>query len=410
MKFFKSPLTLVLCLVLFCGIAGTLVACSSDTPASVVTNKVNHVFVIVLENENYSTTFGTGTKSPYLANTLTAQGAWLQQYYGTGHVSLDNYISMMSGQAGTPDTIADCQTYKDLTQTGTTSDGQTIGTGCVYPSSVKTFADQMTAKGLTWKGYMGDMGNDPARESATCGHPTLNTADLTQTPEAPSASVPKGDMYATRHNPFMYFHSITDSADCGKHVVNLDSTLQTDLQSAATTPNFVFITPNLCDDGHDAPCVDGRPGGLVSADAFLQKWIPIIQASPAYKDGMIIINFDESGAASTTVSGSTINVIETGKTCCNQQPGPNLPTYPVSQTFPYNGGSYNLTYQSFGGDQTGAVVLSPFVKAGTVTTTPYNHYSLLKTLEDIFGISDHLGYANQTGLVSMGTDVFTNVQ
>jgi hypothetical protein len=208
----------------------------------------------------------------------------------------------------------------------------------------------------------------------------------------------------------MYFHSITDSPDCAANVVNLNQHLQSDLSSLSTTANFNFITPSLCDDGHDAPCVDGRPGGLTSADAFLQKWIPIIEASPAYKaDGLIIINFDESGAASTTVDPSgNINVIETGITCCNQQPGPNLGTYPSSQTFPYNGGSYNLTYQNFGGDVTGAVLLSPFIKGGTVSNTPYNHYSMLKTLEDIFDIKQHLGYAGQVGLQSMGSDVFTN--
>src|ERR1700753_514522 len=95
-----------------------LVACSNQTTtpptvvSSIANGKIKHVFVITLENENYTTTFGTGTPSPYLAQTLTSQGALLQQYYGTGHVSLDNYISVMSGQAGTPQTIADCQTFQ----------------------------------------------------------------------------------------------------------------------------------------------------------------------------------------------------------------------------------------------------------------------------------------------------------
>jgi hypothetical protein len=380
--------------------------------SSIANGKIKHVFVITLENENYTTTFGATTKSPYLANVLTAQGALLNQYYGTGHVSLDNYVAMMSGQPGTPQTISDCNTFADYKLTGTSTDGLglAIGSGCVYPSSVLTLADQLKAGGFSWKGYMGDMGNDPTRESATCGHPTLNSADLTQIAEAPSASVPKGDQYATRHNPFMYFHSIIDSSDCGSHVVNLDNNLQNDLASLSTTPAFSFITPSLCDDGHDAPCVDGRPGGLTSADAFLQKWIPIIQASPAYKDAVIIINFDESGAASTSVDSSgNINVVETGAVCCGQLPGPNLGTYPMTQTFPYKGASYNLVYQSYGGDRTGAVVLSPFVKGGTVSTVPYNHYSLLRTIEDIF-IQSHLGYAGQAGLQSMGSDIFNNVQ
>ncbi|WP_446743770.1 alkaline phosphatase family protein [Silvibacterium acidisoli] len=383
---------------------------SSALTPSVATGKVKHVFVIVLENENYATTFGATSKAPYLSQTLTAKGALLSGYYGTGHVSLDNYISMISGQAGTLQTIADCQTYADFSQTGITyQDSQYAGTGCVYPASTPTLPGQMKAAGLTWKGYMGDMGNDPARESATCGHPKLNAADLTQIAEAPSAAVPAGDMYATRHDPFMYFHSIIDSSDCAKNVVNLDSNLQTDLASASTTPNLTFITPDLCDDGHDAPCADGRPGGLTSANAFLQKWIPIIQASPAYQqDGLIIINFDESSYASITVpSANVYNIVETGTFCCGQKPGPNLGTYPQSSTFA-GPPTYNITYNNYGGDNTGAVLLSPFIKAGTVSNVPYNHYSMLRSLEDIFGLT-HIGYAGDPALVPFGNDIFNNL-
>jgi phosphatidylinositol-3-phosphatase len=128
-----------------------------------------HVFVIVLENEGYNTTFGPGSKAPYLSQTLTKQGVLLSQYYGTGHASLDNSIAMISGQAATPETRSDCQKYQDFTLTGLTPDGQAIGSGCVYPASIKTLPDQLNAIGKTWRAYMGDMGNDPSRESATAG-------------------------------------------------------------------------------------------------------------------------------------------------------------------------------------------------------------------------------------------------
>ena len=97
----------------------------------------------------------------------------------------------------------------------------------------------------------------------TCGHPTLGAKRSDH-----SAAV-AGDGYATRHNPFVYFHSIIDNtAVCNKDVVPMGTTtgtmptgtpagitgLATDLKSVATTPNFSFITPNLCDDGHDYPC------------------------------------------------------------------------------------------------------------------------------------------------------------
>jgi hypothetical protein len=418
-------------------VAGSIIAaCGSSTSTTAAVTptvshtaqQIRHVFIITLENENYATTFGSSSaapKAPYLATTLAAQGALVQNYYGTGHVSLDNYISMLSGQSPTPQTDNDCITYQDMAQSGTTSDGQVIGTGCVFPASVKTLPDQLTAAGLTWKGYEGDMGNDPTREAASCGHPTLNTTDLTQTAEAPSAAVPQGDMYATRHNPFMYFHSIIDSPLCATNVVNLNQNLARDLQTVATTANFNFITPSLCDDGHDAPCADGRPGGLTSADAFLQTWVPMITSSPAFKqDGLLIINFDESSygpsALDTTTSPPSLTLAFVGSTCCSEQPGPNLAAFPqTTNAIATEPGSLlglasvplvslNLVKQNYGGDQTGAVMISPFIKPGTVSTVPYNHYSMLKSIEDIFGLS-HLGYAGQAGLQSLGTDVLSNL-
>ncbi len=400
----------------FAALAGCLAlsSCNSGASATSATQElvpasgfVKHVFIITLENENYAITFGSGTKAPYLANTLAAQGALLQSYYGTGHVSLDNYVSMISGQAGTPQTTNDCTTYADFSASSSTLDanGQVLGTGCVYPTSVKTIADQLTAAGLTWKAYMEDMGNDPARESATCGRPALNTADLTQTAEAPSASVPAGDMYAARHNPFVYFHTIIDNATlCNSQVVNY-SKLATDLASISTTANLTFITPNLCDDGHDAPCANGQPGGLTSVNTWLQTAIPMIMASPAYKqDGLIIINFDE-GTYTLSVNSSGGYVLTfPGSVCCGEVKGPNLGSYPITSAI----GSYTLTYGNYGGDNTGAVLLSPFIKAGTVSTVAYNHYSMLRTIEDIFGLS-HLGYAAQSGLAPFGTDIFTNL-
>jgi hypothetical protein len=358
--------------------------------------RIKHVFVIVLENEGFDVTFGPSSKAPFLSKTLVSQGVLLSQYYGTGHVSLDNYVAMLSGQAATPQTRNDCVTYADYILTGVTSDGQAMGSGCVYPSSIKTLPDQLNAVGKTWRGYMEDMGNDPTRESATCGHPALNSIDLTQSAEAPSASVPLGDQYASRHDPFVYFHSIIDSPDCGKNVVNLTQ-LPQDLAHEETTPNFVFITPNLCDDGHDAPCKNGQPGGLVSADAFLQKWIPLIQSSKAYQqDGLIIINFDESGLTVQASANGQLSITAQGLFCCNEQPGPNLAPFPQTTNITP---TVSLTFQSYGGDRTGAVLLSPFLKPGTVSETPFNHYSLLKSLEDIFDTDGYLGYAGQPGLV-----------
>ena len=59
-----------------------------------------------------------------------------------------------------------------------------------------------------------------------------------------------------------------------------------------------------------------------------------------------------------------------------------------------------------GGGRIGAVLLSPFIAPGTVSDVPYNHYSLLRSVEDIFGLP-HLGYAGVAGLKAFGADVYT---
>ncbi len=409
LKRLESFFMFVCCALLLFVIFNTQVIASSGENASSAIPPIRHVFVITLENKNFSATFGPGSDAPYLAETLRAQGALLTQYYGTGHSSLDNYIAMMGGQANNPQTSADCNTYADFHQIGTVADGQAVGQGCVYPASVKTLANQLMAANLTWKGYMEDMGSDPARESSTCGHPQLNALDLTQRAEAPSAAVPEGDMYATRHDPFMYFHAIIDLPSCNSHVVNMRE-LKTDLRSIATTPNFSYITPNLCDDGHDSPCANGEPGGLKSINVFLQKWIPVILDSPAYqKDGLIIINFDEGGNGKIEQTAAGVQVTVDGATCCHQQEGPNLGwKYPVTVRRMSHGRLITTTTLSFGGDLPGALLLSKYIRPGTVSNVPYNHYSLLKSLEEIYGIHEYLGYAGQKGLTAFGPDIFTN--
>jgi hypothetical protein len=330
-------------------------ACPASAHAAA--NPPRHVFVIVLENEDAATTFGPASPAPYLAHTLTAQGAFVPNYYGIGHNSLDNYLAMISGQAPTTQTQADCPLFADVLPGLPAPDGQVVGQGCVYPASVKTVADQLEARGLTWKGYLEDMGDDPARDGGTtCAHPALGTPDGTQQASAT-------DQYATRHNPFVYFHSIIDRPACAQRDVPL-SRLTGDLASAATTPNLSFIVPDLCHDGHDATCADGGPGGLPAADAFLREWVPRITGSPAYRqDGALAIVFDEAENDDSA--------------CCGELPGPNTPLPGI---------------EGPGGGRTGAVVLSPAIPPGSTTTRAYNHYSLLAAIEDAFALP-RLGYA-----------------
>jgi phosphatidylinositol-3-phosphatase len=367
-----------------------LAALSNYSASAAMPPKVGHVFVIVLENEGYDATFGPTSPARYL-NGLRSQGALLQSYYGIGHHSLDNYIAMISGQGPNFVTQGDCPKYIDFSETSVGPFGQAIGSGCVYPKTVHTIADELQTASLTWKGYMEDMGNDLKRDrSATCSHPELGDADGTQIAEAK-------DQYAARHNPFVYFHSIIDASACDANVVNL-SELPSALASVKTTPNYAFVVPNLCHDGHDGG--DGRhrndgiePGGLISADQFLAQWVPKILRSAAFKqDGLIVITFDESDSDDATV-------------CCEEQHGPNISPNQLVFKKPDMGPGVTGP----GGGRIGALLLSPFINPGTVSTTPYNHYSLLKSLEDNFGLPP-LGYASQPNLVGFGEDVFTNTK
>jgi phospholipase C len=332
-----------------------------------------HVFVVNLENKSFAETFGTNSPAQYLVKTLLPKGQLLDNYYGIAHNSLPNYIAQISGQGPNPQTQGDCQIYTDFAQITTTADGQAVGAGCVFPANVPTLAGQLAARHFTWKGYMEDIANSPTA-AKSCRHPAIGAVDDTQQAHA-------GDEYAARHNPFVYFHSIIDSPTCATRVVALDQ-LSRDLSSASTTPNLSYITPNLCNDGHDAPCVDGRAGGLVTSDAWLRTWIPKILASPAFRrDGVLVVTFDEAELEGSNADSSS---------CCGEGPGPNSPLPGIT---------------GLGGGRVGAVVVSRWTRPGQVNATAYNHYSLLRSIEDLFAL-DHLGYANGPTVNSFGPDVF----
>jgi hypothetical protein len=441
---------------------------------------IKHILVINLENESENVTFGGCPASPppgnanYLNCTLLQQGELVQHYFATSHVSLGNYIAEVSGQESNPTLNSDCidgttlsnppvvGQFTDITP-GTDANaraipqfaGQVVGTGCVFPKPTRTshgaqtIGDQLDKADhgddehpVYWREYAEDMGNDVSRDFGTpdrlggtdCAHPVIGTPDLTNSAEGS----PIVDQYADRHAPFVYFHSvIDDQARCNRHVVPLGSVLvgtngnadvfsghlYEDLQRIETTPKFLFVTPNLCNDGHDATCAGvnvegGKTGGLTGANLWLAHWIPMIMASPAYESGklLVVITVDESGADTGTGTDACANAVQAA---CLSPTGPNLrnpgwspllglfiPGYPATDppayTFP-------------GGGQVGTVLLNKrLIVPGTVNTTgSYNHYSALRSYEDLLGLTEggddghgHLGYAGTPELLPFGKDVF----
>ncbi len=439
---------------------------AAPLPYALTQGRIKHVMVIDLENESYASTFGTGSPAVYLNQTLLTQGELIVNYYATSHVSLGNYISQVSGQAPTVSTNDDCLNFYSLSHppalgvytnvTPGTDDpnqasypGQVDGDGCVYPGptpttkGAQTIGDQLDAMyaslgkqvhRIHWREYAEDMGNDaprdhgdidPAYPGTDCAHPDIGGNDLTNTAEA-------GDQYADRHNPFVYFHSVIDNRSrCDSNVVPLGTALvggggdvfmghlRDDLADLRKTPEFMFVTPNLCDDGHDAtPChgvniEGGTAGGLVGLDLWLKHYMPMIFASPAYQNGtlLVVLAFDEASVADATACPAT------NQATCGSPTGPNVsnPGYSTLlglfgvQTPP------TMNYVYPGGGHVGAVVFNKlYISPGTVNTTGYyNHYSALRSYEDLLGITTggddgagHLGYASGPNVVPFGADVF----
>jgi Phosphoesterase family len=325
--------------------------------------KIKHVWLIILENKSYDATFSGLNNNTYLWQTLPSQGVLLKNYYGTGHFSLDNYISMVSGQATQPDTQADCPQYDTfgghLDNSGSLFSNQNYGqvvsaagvnaaagsNGCVYPWNVKTLFNQLDAAHVSWKGYAQDLGNPDASSSGTlqnpgsgqshdagvqaCGAPYASPGPTGSTAFPNPGSANATDQYVPKHFPFPWFESILKSGDCNSaHIANLfDSSngLYHDLQNANTTPAFSWISPNNCSDAHDAVCHGNNlsggfsdpntpnapinyTGGLYAADLFLEHVIPEIEASPAFKQGGLIdITFDEAFPPFTYTGNSFAN-------------------------------------------------------------------------------------------------------
>ena len=301
--------------------------------------KIKHVWLIILEHKSYDATFTGLNNNTYLWKSLPKQGALLTQYYGTGHFSLDNYISMASGQANQTDTQSDCPFYTSFNAAVDTSGslktnpnyGQAVSNagpnaapganGCVYPSSVRTLFNQLDAARVSWKGYAQDLNTtttpvtDPSgpthsQGEAYCGSPYTAPAATGSTSQPNPGGANATDQYVPKHFPFPWFQSILSSGDCNaKHIANVfdpANGLYHDLQSASTTPAFSWLSPNNCSDAHYAVChannlsggfsnpTTANPpvnytGGLYASDLFLEHVVPEIEASPAFKQGGLIV-------------------------------------------------------------------------------------------------------------------------
>jgi phosphatidylinositol-3-phosphatase len=338
---------------------------------------IKHVFEIVLSDEPYAALFGPESSAHYLAHTLEHDGELLVRYDAVAHEELANEVALLSGQGPTAETAANCATYAPIAPATIGASEQVLGDGCVYPTQTQTLAGQLTARHLTWRAYVEGM-DEAGTPAAACGHPTLGQPDPT------SAQASGTGPYATFRNPFVYFQSVLDSPACPADDVGLDR-LRSDLRQAKSTPSLSYIVPDRCHDGNPTPCTAGAPAGVGPADAFLQKVVPEITASQAYKQaGLLVITADEAPSSGEFADSSS---------CCGQPQFPNMPTA-------------TTTRSPRGGGTVGALLLSPYVKAATTSQEPFNHFSLLRTIEDLFGLK-HLGYAALPAVKSLEPAMFT---
>jgi phosphatidylinositol-3-phosphatase len=241
----------------------TILAAPSSAPDPTPAPDPTHVFVIVLENRSYDQVVGSG----YMAQ-LGRQYAIATNYHGVYHPSLPNYLAMTSGSTW-----------------GVADDGW-------HSLPAGGLGAQLTAAGVEWRAYM---------EGMTKG------------------CYQNGNGYALKHNPFAYY-----GGACPSQVVPFTS-FASDM--AGAVPRFVWITPDLCHDGHDCP------NSFVNA--WLSQTVPTILASDAWQDnGVLFITWDEGEDSANSVLTIVIH------------PDP-------------------LRHQS---------------------SVAYNHYSLLATIEDVLGV------------------------
>ena len=348
---------------------------SPPTPAKKLP-AIKHVFVIMLSDEPYASAFGPESGARYLSQTLKHKGELLVHYDAVGNEELANEVALLSGQGPTVETAANCPTYSEIAPASSGADEQVLGNGCVYPASTQTLPGQLSAKHLTWRAYV--QGIDEAGSTVpACGRPAIGQADPTAVQTASTGA------YATFANPFVYFGSITSSQSCAADDVGL-SALKGDLSSAAQTPSFSYIAPDRCHDGNPTPCTPGAAAGMAPANAFLEEVVPEILASKPYEEsGLLVITVDEAPSSGEYTDSSS---------CCGQPQFPNLPP-PAAGISPRGGGAV------------GALLLSPFVKGATTSQEPFNHFSLLRTVEDLFGLA-HLGYAGLPAVKSFEPSMF----
>jgi len=303
-----SPFALVF-MILLAGGASSVIAFNQPTSnLGGATTPISDLVVIVMENKGLNDTYGSHCPGncTYITKLANEHGL-AENYSSVGHPSLPNYLTLTSGgNYDRPPFDTDCY-----------PENQT--TGCYV--STHDIVDSIEISGRTWRAYMEDYAG---------GCKLSHTSNY----------------YVNNHNPFVYYTDIYRNATrCGRIVdanpgengfLALPTQLLADLNSTATASNYMWLTPNLCDDGHTlCPPLNNT---VSQANLYLSLLVPKILSSPIFmtQNAALFITWDES----STKSKNIVTAIWAG----------------------------------------------PAAKPSYKSTTPYDHYSAIKTVEVAWGL------------------------
>jgi phosphatidylinositol-3-phosphatase len=313
---------------------------------------LDHVFVIMMENTSYDDLLSPSNPNTTFIQHLVATKGLANNYFGVTHDSLPNYIAATSGQTW-----------------GSNSDD----TAQASLFNHENLVDQLEGAHVSWKAYMEDL---------------PFPGDLVDT-------TPDG-LYVRKHDPFLMYPDVYNNPARADNVVPLTQ-LSTDL-SGRRVPQFVWISPNICNDMHGGATACPYPNSPTDAnqaalykdgDTFLRTWVGAITHSRAWTNhSAIFITWDEGGFEDQSPFGPT-----------DVSPGPDSPILPATPADPASGGGGDLAGGTvYGGGHVPMIVVAAGV-GHRVDSVFADHYSLLQTIEQNFGLP-LLGDAGDTVQVS----------
>jgi len=331
--------------------AGAALAGAGMAAADRAVPRYAHIFVILEENKSYAQILDPAT-APNIAN-LAAQYGDATQFFGEVHPSEANYVALLGG-----DTFGIHDDDAFYCRAGTFDPycyGAAAPDYADHTVSSPHLGQQLDGVGLTWKGYYEDL---------------PEAGSLAVVADEPGYDGPprKAAYYASKHSGFLNFASVQRDPKRAEHIVDFHQ-FDADLASN-DLPNFALVVPNQCNEMHGlvgpnlpASCSAVDTLALIArGDQVTGDLVKRIQATASWRSTdnvAIVITFDEG-------SGGT------REGCCAVTPG---------------------APSNFGGGHIPTIVITNHGPRGVRDDTPYNHYSLLRTLEDAFGVSKHLGHA-----------------